>query len=309
MDDPSSSIGALISLLADESRSTQKAAVKALTEIGPAAEAALEWAAAGDEPRVRARARRVLAAMARDRGQRALRRILVDDGGYSSEEAPPEPGPLIEGLLAIDDILGFRRSGPSECTGGDAGAHAAGSGAASSEAERWIVERAEELGLAEAWREGPTLAVAGALRRILAEREGLRGPEQDFHNLQHVSLTRTITNREGLPLTLSAIYASVARRNGVEAWLLPFPGQVLLALGPLQDRVILDPFHGGALVSLETCRARLAAMGAPDSTVWLMPATDRDMLVRQVRNLGAAMLRHGRDREARLFARLVDDVT
>ena len=92
---------------------------------------------------------------------------------------------------------------------------------------------------------------------------------------------------------------------GLEADLLPFPGHVLLGVGGNDPgRVILDPFQGGALVSHETCLARLAAMGAPPSPDWLRPADDRAMLVRQTRNLSAAMLRHGRERDAQMFARL-----
>ncbi len=295
MGDPASSIGALISLLADESRSTQRAALKALTDLGEAGENALGEAANQENPKLRARARQALQQMARRKGRQALEALLALE-----VPGPPAAGPaglLIEGLLAIDDILGLREpelgttAGPRHCF-----------------AETKLNAWSQALGEADAWREGPTLAASGALRRVLSDRADLHGPERDFHNLQHVSLTRTIISQTGLPLTLSAIYATVARRNGIEAWLLPFPGQVLLAIGPAADRVLMDPFHGGALVSLETCHARLAAMGAPPSRNWLEPASDQAMLVRQTRNLGAAMLRHGRHREARLFAQLVGDV-
>ena len=289
-EDPTSSIGALLKLLTDESKSTQRAAVKALMALGTIGIEALEGAARGEDPKRRARARQALLDITRRRGQSTLTRLLADDadsGGGDKERAEP----LIEGLLAIDEILGFREFDAQDSTRCLARAQIQG----------WT----EELGQAGSWREAPTLAAAGTLRRILSDSGGLAGPRRDFHNLQHVSLSRTIVTRTGLPLTLSAIYADVARRNGLEAWLLPFPGQVLLSLGPPRDRVILDPFHGGALLSRATCLERLRSMGAPRSTEWLTPATDRAMLKRQTRNLSAAMLRHGREREASLFARLV----
>ncbi len=296
---PYPSIGALLALLTDESKSTQKAAIKGLTDLGAAGVEALKGAADGEDPKLRARARQALQSMARKRGKGALTRLLaeVPPGSAADHSDGATAGPsatLIEGLLAIDEILGFREfDGQSQdrCLAG-------------LQLDRWAAELAD----AEAWREGPTLAGAGALRRILSDGAGLAGPERDFHNLQHVSLSRTTVTRTGLPLTLSAIYATVARSNGLEAWLLPFPGQVLLGLGPASDRVILDPFHGGALLSRSNCLERLAAMGAPPSDDWLSPASDRAMLVRQTRNLSAAMLRHGREREARLFARLVGDL-
>ncbi len=292
-EDPTSSIGALLDLLTDESKSTQKAAAKALTEMGAAGIRALEGAAQGDDPKLRGRARHALLAIARKRGQRTLTRLLEGPTGAPAAETEAGSDVLIDGLLAIDEILGFREFDSDDaqiCL-------------ARAQIERW----AEALDQADAWRQAPTLAGAGALRRVLSDTAGLAGPEQDFHNLQHVSLSRTIVTQTGLPLTLSAIYAAVARRNGLEAWLLPFPGQVLLGLGPPSDRVILDPFHGGALLSRSTCMARLQSMGAPPSPDWLSPATDQSMLARQTRNLAAAMLRHGREREASLFARLVGD--
>jgi hypothetical protein len=287
---PSPSIGALLALLTDESRSTQKAAIKGLTDLGSAGARALEEASDGDDPKLRARARQALQSIVRTRGKGTLARLLKrPSGGHSAESGAT----LTEGLFAIDEILGFRELDGSDAEGC----------LAETQIDRWAVE----LSQAEAWQEGPTIAGAGALRRVLSDGAGLAGPERDFHNLQHVSLSRTIVTRVGLPLTLGAIYASVARANGMEAWLLPFPGQVLLGLGPPSDRLILDPFHGGALLSPANCRQRLQAMGAPSSDRWLHPASDRAMLERQTRNLSAAMIRHGREREARLFARLVGE--
>ena len=287
--EPKAPIGALLELLTDESASTQKAALKALTSLGRDGIAALEEAASGPDAKLRARARRALQSISRKRGQGTLARLLAAE----PKEPDPASATLIEGLLAIDDILGFREFDAPGIPGCQAAA----------QIDSW----AAELGQAEAWREGPTLSAAGALRRVLADGAGLEGPKEDFHNLQHVSLSRTIITMTGLPLTLSAIYAAVARRNDLEAWLLPFPGQVLLALGPPSDRVILDPFHGGALLSRANCLQRLATMGAPRSPHWLAPADDRVMLERQTRNLATAMLRHGRDREAQVFARLVEN--
>ena len=284
------SISALLSLLTDESKLTQKAALKGLTGLGSPGVKALEDAKEGEDPKLRARARQALLAIARKRGQGTLTRLLGNSPG-SEEQARAET--LVEGLLAIDEILGFREFDPAD----------AQSCLARAQIERW----ATELGQSDAWREGPTLAAAGALRRVLSDSAGLAGPEQDFHNLQHVSLSRTIVTETGLPLTLCAIYAAVARRNGLEASLLPFPGQVLLGLGPPSDRMILDPSHGGVLLSKGSCLQRLGSMGAPPSPHWLAPATDQAMLARQTRNLSAAMLRHGREREAGLFARLVGD--
>ena len=274
----------LVSLLTDPSKTTRRAILAALEGLGPLAWPPLAEAAAGQDAALRARARKAQMELARRGGERLLRAALATE---------PSQNTLLEGLLAIDQILGFRLP--------DGGTRELETGSVLASLDDW----AGEFAAIPAWREGPPIAAAGALRRVLGEGAGLGEVTSDFHNLQNVSLTRTVERRCGLPLTLSAIYAIVARRSGLEAELLPFPGHVLLAVGGDDPRrVIVDPFQGGVLVSEDTCRARLAAMGAPPSPDWLRPASDRAMLVRQTRNLSAAMLRHGRDREAELFARL-----
>ena len=69
---------------------------------------------------------------------------------------------------------------------------------------------------------------------------------------------------------------------------------------------MLDPFASGDEVSREACARRLAELGAPPSPRWLMPATDRDMVVRQIRNLVSAMERHDRIRDARRLRLVLD---
>ncbi|MEM9380724.1 MAG: transglutaminase family protein [Planctomycetota bacterium] len=266
---------ALVSLLQDDTPATRTAVRRALARLGDRAVPALERAMDDGEPRLRARARQALLELRADRGLERLEALLKT----------PET-PLEEGLFAIDDLLG-----------------AEGVADARRRFDAWGAALSDALPTGS----GPTDA-ADALRRLLGAEAGFVGPERDFHNVDHVSLGRTVASRRGLPLTLCAVYQSVARRAGVAAALVPFPGQVLLIVGDeAEQRRILDPFSGGTEISEAACLARLCAMGAPPSHEWLRPAADRAMLVRQVRNLRAAMERHGRSRDAARLARLIDE--
>lgn len=261
MADSSHSASALVARLCSPDRDEVASAKDALRLLGAEGLAALEEATRSDDARMRARARHALAELRRDRGLVFLARTLGED--------KPD---LLEGLLAIDEVLG-------------------------------VGERDSVEALVDGWTdavrarlpEAPTPpAMAEALRQVLGESVGLLGPVEDFHHADHVSLTLTATTGRGLPLTLCALYAAVAKRAGVAAGLLPFPGHVLLGVGTPESLVIVDPFVGGALVSEEACVARLIALGAPPSPAWLLPATDRSMLLRHSRNLVAALERHGR---------------
>lgn len=271
-----SSPHALVALLADDDPGTRSAVRKALASGGEAALTALQAAIEGDDAKLRARARQLLTDLERAAAMSELTALL----------ARPVP-PLLGGLLALDAVLGHAKRA------------------------EWVRERIDGMGEQVAIVAGDnpdTHGLAASLKAVLGEELDLEGPAEDFHHADHVSISRTLESRRGLPLTLCAIYALVARRAGFIAGLLPFPGQVLLGLGPAEDRRILDPFIGGDEISEAACLARLSMMGAPASRRWLEPASDRSMLIRQLRNLGASMDRHGRAREARRARRLVESL-
>ena len=283
----------LIKLLCDDSPATVAAVKGALRQMGPEAEDALQDAVASDDAMLRGRARQLLAEIQRERGLARLRSLLgtsgtgpVDGANTTGEPEAVNSGvDIIDGLLAIDGLLGVAQD---------------------EEVREQLDDWAD--GLRAALPARPSTAdLAAALGNTLGGEAGLQGPESDYHHLDHVSLSRTIQTGRALPLTLCAIYAATARLAGYEAGLLPFPGHVLLGVGPEENRAILDPFAGGTRMTEEACLVRLGALGAPPSQRWLRPASDRAMLVRQLLNTQAALKRHGRMRDARIIGSLLNE--
>ena len=256
----------LVPLLADSSVASRRTVKAALLELGAAAIPALRRAADGPDPVLRARARQVLIELRRRRGLDQLRELLLDP------KASLEPG-----LLAIDEVLGAA----------DPALDVAGT------LDEWAKATRERM------TPGATAEEAGAaLQQVLAGEAGLMGASTDFHNALHVSLTRAVEDRRGLPLTLCAIYALVGRRAGLDTALLPFPAQVLILIRGESSQQILDPFRGGTPLVEAACVERLHRLGVAPSPHWFEPASDAEMLTRQLRNLAAALRRHGRDRDA-----------
>lgn len=256
----------LVPLLGDSSVTSRRTVKAALLELGAAAIPALRRAADGPEPVLRARARQVLIELRRRRGLDQLRELLLDPG------ASLEPG-----LLAIDEVLGAADPALDIASTLDA----------------WAAATRDRMGPSATAEEA-----GAALQQVLAGEAGLMGASNDFHNALHVSLTRAVEDRRGLPLTLCAIYALVGRRAGLEVALLPFPAQVLLLIRGESSQQILDPFGGGTQLTEAACVRRLNRLGVAPSPRWFEPATDAEMLTRQLRNLAAALRRHGRDRDA-----------
>jgi regulator of sirC expression with transglutaminase-like and TPR domain len=124
-----------------------------------------------------------------------------------------------------------------------------------------------------------------ALTAVLARQSGLTGVKPEGADLQDVVLHGVCTRRRGIPLALCVAWLLVARRVGIPLRGVNMPGHFLLRHVRPGGHVVLDPFAGGRPVREEDCRRFLSAAGYPAVDVALLDATDRDMLLRTLRNL------------------------
>jgi regulator of sirC expression with transglutaminase-like and TPR domain len=136
---------------------------------------------------------------------------------------------------------------------------------------------------------GPAAAVA-ALNEYLYEEEGFSGNRDSYDDPRNSLLNEVIDRRIGIPISLAVVYMEVAARAGLRVIGVNFPGHFLLRAGgemPGED-LIIDPFHGGALLSEFDCRQMLrnhvGDEAAFDASL-LAPATRHDIIVRMLVNL------------------------
>jgi len=119
----------------------------------------------------------------------------------------------------------------------------------------------------------------------------------------------------GIPITLAVVYLEVARRAGVQVTGVNFPGHFLLRAADEHARmhysgdfVIVDPFHGGALLSELDCREMLRQHVGDEAafdTGLLQPATRREIVVRMLVNLKRLYVRMRSFPQARFVADLL----
>ena len=119
------------------------------------------------------------------------------------------------------------------------------------------------------------------LVEYLAEEVGLRGNVEDYDNLNNSLLPEIIDTRLGLPITLALVYILVGRRAGLNLSGAGLPGHFLVRYGPH----FFDPFHGGARVGLDECRARAAQHGLALTPSTLQPYPAPQFLTRMLTNL------------------------
>jgi len=153
------------------------------------------------------------------------------------------------------------------------------------------------------------------LNEYLYDEQRFTGNRQQYDDPRNSYLNEVLDRRTGIPITLAVVYLEIARRAGVQVTGVNFPGHFLLRAADEHARlhysgdfVIVDPFHGGALLSEIDCREMLRQHvgdeAAFDSDL-LQPATRREIVVRMLVNLKRLYVRMRSFPQARVVADLL----
>jgi regulator of sirC expression with transglutaminase-like and TPR domain len=164
-----------------------------------------------------------------------------------------------------------------------------------------------DVGLAGA----PSLVQASILSRHVFEDLGFKGNEADYYDPKNSLLPDVLERRMGIPISLALVYTEIARRAGVDATGVCFPGHFLVRIerntkvGERPGAILVDPFFGGRTLSeddLVRMLKRIPEEGdrglRPEHTA---PATARAILVRMLVNLKSIHLSRGDDARALLM--------
>jgi regulator of sirC expression with transglutaminase-like and TPR domain len=139
-------------------------------------------------------------------------------------------------------------------------------------------------------RLGQRLDVSPAelLAIVLGEEQGFHGNVEAYNDPRNSFLNDVLDRRCGIPISLSILYIEVARRAGISAEGIGFPGHFLLRVGEGEEAVVIDPFHGGRRLSMEECASLLAQMTGgqvPFAPELLEPVNWRRITYRLLANL------------------------
>lgn len=141
------------------------------------------------------------------------------------------------------------------------------------------------------------LTPAEALRVALAEEQGFHGNRDDYYDPRNSFLNEVLERRTGIPITLGILYIEVARRVGIPAEGVAFPGHFLVQLN---DGEIIDPYHGARTLTADDCAVLLGKVTNGRGTFTpelLQPVAWRKIIYRVLANLKAIYLRDPVDRK------------
>ena len=105
------------------------------------------------------------------------------------------------------------------------------------------------------------MACIKAVNEYLFDQMHFVGNRERYEDPRNSCLNEVLDRRTGIPITLCVVYMEVARRAGLHIDGVNFPGHFLVRCPEVGRRgssgLIIDPFHGGALLSEQDCRLLL----------------------------------------------------
>lgn len=129
---------------------------------------------------------------------------------------------------------------------------------------------------------------------------GFHGNADDYYDPKNSLLCDVLERRIGIPITLSIVWCELARRAGVRARGVGFPGHFLVRVddpsSPEAPPVIVDAFAGGRILDdagAEALLRRALGGGAEMHPTLFAPASARAILVRLLGNLKAIWASRG----------------
>jgi regulator of sirC expression with transglutaminase-like and TPR domain len=140
------------------------------------------------------------------------------------------------------------------------------------------------------------IARARAISDCLFDNLGFAGNTTDYYDPRNSFLCEVLDRKVGIPITLSVVYLEVARRVGVLAQGVNFPGHFLVRVAIEDAWLYVDPFSGGRAMTSADLEALLKKTTTPDAVLEpsvIGAASKRQILSRMLVNLAGIYGRNG----------------
>src|SRR5262245_7258843 len=100
---------------------------------------------------------------------------------------------------------------------------------------------------------GPLSARVHGLCRYLFHDLGFHGNKKDYYDPLNSYFNQVLERRTGIPITRSAVTMAVAGRCGLRVGGVGLPGHFIVKAVEGGEEVLLDPFHGGRVLTPTDC--------------------------------------------------------
>jgi regulator of sirC expression with transglutaminase-like and TPR domain len=123
---------------------------------------------------------------------------------------------------------------------------------------------------------------------VLFDQFGFRGNEDNYYDPRNSFFNDVIDRRLGIPITLSTVYLEIARRLDFPMVGVGLPGHFIVKYANPHHELFLDPYNGGAILTVDDCRQKLKdhyGDALEFSDRMLARVTHKQILTRMLNNL------------------------
>ncbi len=154
--------------------------------------------------------------------------------------------------------------------------------------------------------DSPSEKVARLLSTFLFKDKGFSGNRTQYYDADNSYLNRVIETRQGIPISLSALYVFVGKRLGLPVVGVGMPGHFLVKLEGETPPQFVDCFNGGTMLCEKDCEQFITASGLDYHPQLLEKSSTPTILARMLRNILSIYEREHEDRRARRVQALLE---
>ncbi|MDH3504969.1 MAG: transglutaminase-like domain-containing protein [Nitrospirota bacterium] len=133
--------------------------------------------------------------------------------------------------------------------------------------------------------ESPSGKAARLLSNFLFKDKGFSGNREEYYDPDNSYLNRVIDSRQGIPISLSALYVFVGKRLGLPLAGVGMPGHFLVKLEGETPAQFVDCFNGGTILREQDCEKFITSSGMAYDPSLLEKSSTPTILARMLRNL------------------------
>ena len=133
--------------------------------------------------------------------------------------------------------------------------------------------------------ESPSGKAARQLSTFLFKDKGFSGNRTQYYDPDNSYMNRVIETRQGIPISLSALYVFVGKRLNLPLAGVGMPGHFLVKLESETPPQFVDCFNGGTILREQDCEQFITASGLAYDPQLLEKSSTPTMLARMLRNL------------------------
>ncbi len=144
-----------------------------------------------------------------------------------------------------------------------------------------------------------------AINQVLFEEEGFRGNTENYYSAENSFLNVVLARRSGIPITLSLIYMLIGERLKLPIYGVNMPMHFLCMYDEAPEPFFIDAFNRGHIMTRLECIAFLKRSGVGFRESYLARASNREILIRMIRNLILVYYHNEKEREAAFLKQLL----